>query len=50
MYTVKNVTNMLQVVNFTGLLQVVNKLQQTCQFYHKRSVKISLLKQLVPSL
>ena len=29
-YTGKNVTDMLQVVDFTSLLQVVNKLQQVC--------------------
>ena len=32
-YTAKNSTGSLQIVNFTGLLQVVNKLQQACQFY-----------------
>ena len=28
----RNVTDLLQVVDFTGLLQVVNKLQQVCYF------------------
>ena len=40
-YTVKNATDLLQVVNFTGLFQLVNKLQQTCQFHQ---VATSLLK------
>ena len=37
----KNVTGMLQVVNFTGLGQVADKLQQTCQFHQ---LATSLLK------
>ena len=32
-YTAKNATEWLQVVNFSGLLQLLNKLQQACQFY-----------------
>ena len=40
-YTVKNPTDLLQVLNFTGLLQLVNKLQQTRQFHQ---VATSLLK------
>ena len=40
-YTAKNATGLLQVVNFTNLLQLVNKLQQACQFYQ---VATSLLK------
>ena len=40
-YTAKNATVLLQVVNFTGLLQLVNKLQEVCQFYQ---VTTSLLK------
>ena len=32
-YTAKNATDLLQVVNFTDLLQLVNKLQQACQFH-----------------
>ena len=31
-YTVKNATDLLQVVNFTDFLQLVNKLLWTCQF------------------
>ena len=30
LYTARNATDLLQVVNFTHLLQVVNKLQQVC--------------------
>ena len=40
-YTVKNATDVLQVVNFTGSFQLVNKLQQACQFHQ---VATSLLK------
>ena len=40
-YTVKNATDVLQVVNFTGSFQLVNKMQQTCQFHQ---VATSLLK------
>ena len=40
-YTAKNVTDLLQVVNFTGLMQFVNKLQQACQFHQ---VATSLLR------
>ena len=46
LYTAKNVTDLLLVVNFTGLLKLVNKLQQTCQFYLlmlKSSVKIRIV-------
>ena len=32
-YTAKNATDLLQVVNFTGLLRLVNNLQQACQLY-----------------
>ena len=41
LYTAKNPTELLQVVNFTGLLQLVNKLQQACQFHQ---VATSLLR------
>ena len=29
-YTARNATDLLQVVDFTSLMQVVNKLQQVC--------------------
>ena len=33
-YTARNATEVMQVVNFTDLSQLVNKLQKSCQFHH----------------
>ena len=51
-YTVKNPTDLLQVLNFTGLLQLVNKLQQTRQFHQvaKSLLKSGLLQLVICTL
>ena len=45
-YTTKNATDLLQVVNLIALVQFFNELQQNCQF--QRSL-LDLLKQLACS-